>query len=429
MKRTIIVLVFLFVVCLIWAGGAKEQAAQKEVTLTLWGWDIQPASVVELGDEFIKLYPHVKFNPVTMSYSDTRDKLIASLMSGVGAPDLCFGDVQEIGGYISVGGLLDLTEEAMPVRNEYVPAWFDANLGEKGKVWGFPWDGGVASIWYRKDKFDEAGVKFPKSWQEFIEVGKKLTIDKDGDGKPDQYMISLPAYGRTAYYAMFIQSRGGQMTNRKGEILFDNPIVVSTLQWAHDLIYKHKIAYPTDSQRSPAYYQMFKEDMILTEVQGSWWAGTGLKRLCHSEGIEGKWRVHTWLPWKPGDAPTGGTWGGSATVIPAQTKNPKEAIALAKFIGGRVESQMHILKKFDKWPVYKPAYAEMIDMTDPFFGDQQVYKLYIEQLKNTPSWIYGPKWTPISTAVDKAWERAISGQATVANAIKEAVIEAEKLTK
>ena len=44
-------------------------------------------------------------------------------------------------------------------------------------------------LYFNKDMFDAAGIAYPTddwTWEEFREAAKKLTIDKNGDGTPDQ---------------------------------------------------------------------------------------------------------------------------------------------------------------------------------------------------------------------------------------------------
>ena len=64
-----------------------------------------------------------------------------------------------------------------------------ANAQAEGKTWGVPFQRSTVLLYYNKDMFKGAGLDpevAPKSWDEVIEYGKKLT--KDG-----QWGIELPS--------------------------------------------------------------------------------------------------------------------------------------------------------------------------------------------------------------------------------------------
>ena len=64
---------------------------------------------------------------------------------------------------------------------------FDENL------YFLPPTSGTIIIYYNRDLFDEAGIPYPEpgwTWEEFREICKKLTVDKNGDGKTDQYALA-----------------------------------------------------------------------------------------------------------------------------------------------------------------------------------------------------------------------------------------------
>jgi multiple sugar transport system substrate-binding protein len=91
-------------------------------------------------------------------------------------------------------------EDLIPLLGQdYVDGFDPLFLGEAiqgGKLLWAPWVGIPMAVAYRKDLMEEAGIKtMPKTFDEFLDVAKKLTIDKDKDGKIDQYgwaMVGTP---------------------------------------------------------------------------------------------------------------------------------------------------------------------------------------------------------------------------------------------
>ena len=56
-----------------------------------------------------------------------------------------------------------------------------------GGIYRIPWWNGMSYMYYRKDLLAEEGVTVPDTWDEFLEVGKRLTRDLNGDGEIDQW--------------------------------------------------------------------------------------------------------------------------------------------------------------------------------------------------------------------------------------------------
>jgi len=56
-----------------------------------------------------------------------------------------------------------------------------------GGIYRIPWWNGMSYMYYRKDLFENEGVSPPKTWNELLEIGKRLTKDLDGDGRIDQW--------------------------------------------------------------------------------------------------------------------------------------------------------------------------------------------------------------------------------------------------
>jgi len=54
-------------------------------------------------------------------------------------------------------------------------------------MYRIPWWNGMSYMFYRKDLLAKEGVTPPKTWDELLEVGKRLTKDLDGDGELDQW--------------------------------------------------------------------------------------------------------------------------------------------------------------------------------------------------------------------------------------------------
>jgi len=102
--------------------------------------------------------------------------LINSRLAGGSPPDIALiaqpGVVAE---FAKKGVLKELTGgAAAAVKDHYSPAWRDLGVID-GKLYGFYFKVANKSVvWYRTDKFEEAGAQPPTTWEEFTAVSKTL---------------------------------------------------------------------------------------------------------------------------------------------------------------------------------------------------------------------------------------------------------------
>jgi len=401
---------------------AGNYVSAKKVTLTHWGWGTMLDAIKPAIERYEKSHPNVSIKPVHMTMDDARDKFFMSLAAGVGAPDVMFVDEQFGSKVYNLGGFVDLTDKVKNYKEAFCPYYVDV-FTFKGKLLSIPWDGGPSSIFWRKDIFDEVGVKFPDNWQDFIEVGKKITGTRNAKGQKRW----MTYFWQGDMFEQWIHGRGGIISNKRGEILFDNPLVIDTLRWYTDAILKHKIAnYADDS--SPATYTMLKEDRYAAACFPIWYAGSRLKRFAYTPKFEGKWRVSPWLPWKKGDPSTGAIWGGSGVALPTQSKHQKEALDYMLYLTTNVESQVEIAAE-GKFPLYIPAIKALFEKQDPFFGGQKLYPLYYKQLLKTPVFNRGPNGTLIRDAFTRAIDYVVTKGMSAEEAIHKVSEEAKKEAK
>ena len=152
-----------------------------------------PAWGIDVAEEMISLYekekPDVKVElmrgPSTWDDHVARCSLwIRTKYSGVDV--LYEDDVFTLdGAYYGVWE--DLTNYLTEREKEDLIGFQKEYIKAHGGIYRVPWWNGMSYMYYRKDIFVKEGLLPPKTWDELIEVGKKLTRDLDGDGKIDQW--------------------------------------------------------------------------------------------------------------------------------------------------------------------------------------------------------------------------------------------------
>ena len=136
---------------------------------------------------YMDMYPNVTLNPVECSMNNLYTTLITRATSNT-LPDIFtmseayYANCYEMG--MAVDNLDELLGEAY-VSNLLPIAIENATID--GTLVYMPWQNNTTAVVYRKDLFEAEGLEIPKTWDEYIEVAKKLTKDTDGDGRVDQF--------------------------------------------------------------------------------------------------------------------------------------------------------------------------------------------------------------------------------------------------
>jgi multiple sugar transport system substrate-binding protein len=218
-------------------------------------WD---EALVEFKDKFPRISATWEPNPPTTDAGDWTIKLIAA-MAASAAPDLygAWGDLYAK--FAGAGGV----ENAEP----YVRRMKAAEVADFAK---WQWDAfaafapgfrvgvpryiNIIVLYYNKDLFDQAGVKYPDAnWtmDDYRDALLKLSRDTNGDGKRDQWggKLSYNAWDRTNRYP---QSWGVHLVDPKDKsrCLLGATEAQAAYQWLYDRIWK---------DNSMAQYAQLKE--------------------------------------------------------------------------------------------------------------------------------------------------------------------------
>ncbi len=111
--------------------------------------------------------------------------------------------------------------------------------GGSDSIHVMPWNTQVLYVYYRPSLFAQAGVEVPKTYEEFLEACKKLTMDTNGDGKTDVYGFGMRgAKGGQEPWGSFVWARGGNFED------FTTADAVAGMQDYIDL-YKNGYTPPT----------------------------------------------------------------------------------------------------------------------------------------------------------------------------------------
>jgi len=165
-----------------------------------------------IADDFMKACPNVKVQFIAIPSNDLPQKLTTMAIGG-NMPDMYVHFTSFTGKALD----MRLFEDLLPLLGkDYVAGWDPMFFEESiinGKMLFAPWVGIPTGILYRKDLWAAAGnPAFPKTWDDFLAVAKKLTVDTDKDGKIDQYgwaIVGTPNGSGQGRFSQVVRNSGG----------------------------------------------------------------------------------------------------------------------------------------------------------------------------------------------------------------------------
>ena len=189
-------------------------------------WDVPQGETYLIVDEVIKKFqaenPEIKVKYESgIKREDYSEWLAEKFIEGK-EPDIFFLLAEDFNLYASTGVLTDLTEliknDAEVSAEIYYPAAF--NYGKFGdRSFALPFESTLTFMFVNKTLLSREGIAMPENdwtWEDFLNICRKVTKDTDGDGKPDQFgfygyswqqaaiangVILFREDGRTSYFA------------------------------------------------------------------------------------------------------------------------------------------------------------------------------------------------------------------------------------
>jgi multiple sugar transport system substrate-binding protein len=235
-----------------WGAGAAQAAvdAAKQFSGTtisiVWEAGLQSLDPLNFSGPKWKELTGIDVKVVEVSTAEMFTKIMQDYKSGAAAydalnvipawmPDLAnAGALEVLDPYVDKYGFRDELQKI-------APTYRDNQMMVDGKIYGFPDDGDVFLMYYRKDIFDDAAVKdafkaktgkdlaVPKTWAEFDETGPALTEILKDKGMYGGAFFRQPPYTMFMFQERF-RNEGGKFfdDNMKASINSDIGVKVLT---------------------------------------------------------------------------------------------------------------------------------------------------------------------------------------------------------
>ncbi len=174
------------------------------------------------------------------------DKLTTTFVGGGSDYDVAYVSSDWIPAWVEAGALKDLTSfiedpnVAMPGLDLAVYGKTLEYFTFDGKLYVFPSEGDTAWLWYRKDLFEEKGLKVPETWDEYLQAALAL------NNPPEIYGTVIGAKRDEAWwdFMFYLFGMGGDVLDENYNPIINNEVGIQALTFYADLLQKHKVVSP-----------------------------------------------------------------------------------------------------------------------------------------------------------------------------------------
>jgi multiple sugar transport system substrate-binding protein len=383
---------------------ATPAFADTNLVFAFWGDPPEVPPFQKIAADYMAKHPDVHIELQNAPWSGYFTKLDAELAAG-GGPDVFF--ITNVPSYAARNTLEDLgpwiAKTNFPI-DQYVKDSLRIH-SLNGKLYSIPRDTATNVLYYNKDDFDKAGIKYPDDtwkWADLQAAAKKLTVTSGG--RVTRYGLVL----ESNEWPMFVYQNGGSV--------FDDPVQPTTftlgddkgaaaIQWVADMINKDKsVPNFQESDQMGGTASMFTADQASMSI-------TNASRLGSYANATFKWAVAP-VPAGP-DGIKANEAGGAGFAMNANSKIKDAAWAFMQYLCGP-DGQIAFTSSGGS-----PAVPAMIGNADVKASFKAPFAdVFLSESENGKVFPQFPKYVDITNkliqpALDKVW----NGESTAADAL------------
>lgn len=368
---------------------ASEASAEGNVTIWYyWETEGHQEALNHIIDEFNSSQSGLTVEAKYVPFADFKKQLSIGA-SASELPDLVILDNPDHASYAAMGIFADLTGRFD------VSTYYDGPVNScslDGKLYGVPFGSNDLLLYYNKDMLEAAGCEVPTTWDELLETAKACTTDTvsgfahcalQNEEGTFNFLPWMWSTGATSYE---INSEGG----------------VKALNFVKDLV----------------------DSGAMTKEAINWTQGDTMHQFIAGNlamMINGTWQV----PTMRADVPDL-NWGVAPIPIDAQPTSGLGGENYAVIAGGNEEGAI----KFLEYAVSGDTCLYMMNqmgyissdstIADGQFEGDEVYQVFVDQMKYAQARGPLPEWPEISDAISLAFNKVITGDSDPQQAAEEA---------
>ena len=395
-------------------GCSKDQAdktSDGRTIIRFWQFWTEPkvrAVLTKAVEDFETANPDFKVEITDLTWNDGHQKIVAAFAGGA-VPDLLELGSDWIAEFADANALMDMTSEYQSQGRSYF-GWAAAIY--KDRCWALPWYLSTRVLYQNDELVRYAGASPnnpPVLWTDLLERAKRIS-----QVRGQMYGYGVNAAERHRLYKKFLPflwSAGGDILTPDGSKCdLVSPEAISALQFIVDLSeygYVEKQAQLDD---------MFMSNRMLYHISGDW-----LYERIKASGSPLKYSAHL-VPFPA--IRRGGQIsfaGGEYLTIPRSSKQPLGALKLARHL----LSEKNIFNLCIATGCATPANVSVAG--NPYFAEDPVRQVFIEQLKLSKAPPVHPRWVDIETELEWGVEQALYKKLTVPEALNKTCEKIDKI--
>jgi len=358
--------------------------------LEMWISSFQDQVYYEKMAELYNAEIDGKLNLVVKAYGfrEMPDKLGVALRSGEGMPDLVQLDETFFGVFLNgPSPFMDLTKLAVKsgLDKDLHPRRLEVFTYEE-KLLGLPQSLSAMMLYYRKDLFEEYGIKPSdlKTWKDFRVVGEGLMEDHA------QRFLALDG----TLFDVFLRQRGSDLFSKDGKFLPDEKIALDILSEFAEMSEAQITVMPDrGSVFDPVFFSGDLETGEVLCVAGADWYGLDLFQQ-FAPGMEGIWGMMPLPAWVDENGEVGprtATFAGQGLMILEASKKKKDAWKFIEFVMKNKESNAERFLQGNSFPAYKPAWKDQRLLAEHKYFGQSMGELLVELAGEIPPVVVDPR--------------------------------------
>jgi arabinogalactan oligomer/maltooligosaccharide transport system permease protein len=248
-----------------WPGCFRRDDGR--IRITMWHQDrIDVRLILQRQlDRFMKLHPEVRVEQLFKETEELRSGFIIAALAGQG-PEIVYGPSDQVGPFEIMKIILPLEDvfdkEWLAQYDPRALAWYKGHLYQVADKLG-----NHLTLVYNKKLVPVP----PTTDVELVAIGKSLTVDLNGDGKPDRYGLAWN-YTEPFFFIPFMTGFGGWIMDDQGVPTLNSRGTIDGLEFVKQLRDVHHII-PNEADYNVADI-LFKDGNAAMIINGDWsWAG------------------------------------------------------------------------------------------------------------------------------------------------------------
>ena len=393
------------------ADAASCAPSDGKVTLDFTSWIPGIEDVVAMWN---KENPDIQVNVQTGPNGNggTYKSFFSQLAAG-NAPDLGQIEYDALASFRVQDGLEDLSacEDVVAAEKEFIPwTWGQVTLGSDG-VYGIPQDSGPMALFYRSDLFEQNGIAVPTTWDEYKEAAKAIRA-KGG------YITNFSTADINQFAGFVWQANGHWFSNDGKEWTVDLTGDESTkvAEYWQELLDEDLVStYPAWTEE---WNNAYNSGEVWSWNSAVWGANSISSGAPDTAGL---WSVAPSPQWEAGGK-SAGNWGGSSIAVFKGTDHLYEAAKFALWLNTSDEALTALNESANIYPATTaglelPSLQKGVD----FYGGQKIYDVVAEAgSQGDPDFVWGPTMTQTYADVSDGFQKAVTGNGTLLDALKSA---------